>query len=117
LELERHYIELQEHKRRWEEMMEKTERLLVGVKRSIDEMKGVQQVSPSGSPSQQKQTVPLQAGAPAPGAGGSSAQPEGEAAGPAPVAAASVPLTRAGERSKESVWPTVAEPVAPAEHA
>ncbi|KAJ2923838.1 hypothetical protein H1R20_g13256, partial [Candolleomyces eurysporus] len=113
LDLERHYLELQEHKKRWEEMMEKTERMLAGVKRSIDEMKGVQQTSPTGSPSQQKQTVPLQAGAPA--ASSSSSQPEGEAT-PA-VAAASVPLTRSGERTKESVWPTVTEPTAPAERA
>ncbi|RXW21145.1 hypothetical protein EST38_g4716 [Candolleomyces aberdarensis] len=113
LDLERHYLELQEHKRRWEEMMEKTDRMLAGVKRSIDEMKGVQQTSPTGSPSQQKQTVPLQAGAPA--TSSSSSQPEGEAA-PA-VAAASVPLARSGERGKESVWPTVTEPAAPAERA
>ncbi|KAJ2914037.1 hypothetical protein MD484_g6362, partial [Candolleomyces efflorescens] len=124
LELERHYVELQEHKRRWEEMMEKTERMLVGVKRSIDEMKGVQQVSPGGSPLQQKQTVQVQPAAAAGSSAAASLPFEGEAAGaapaapaPAPVAAASVPLTRSGERSKESVWPTVAESAAPAERA
>lgn len=39
-ELERHYFELHESKRRLEEMVERTERLMLGVKRGIEEMRG-----------------------------------------------------------------------------
>lgn len=41
MDLERHYIELSAHKRKWEEMMEKTERLMAGMKRAMDEMRGL----------------------------------------------------------------------------
>ncbi|KAF9459325.1 hypothetical protein BDZ94DRAFT_1268649 [Collybia nuda] len=51
-ELERHYYELHEQKRRMEEMVERTEKLMLGVKRGIDEMRGTGQ-SRQGSPTQQ----------------------------------------------------------------
>jgi len=118
-ELERHYIELGEHKRKWEEMMEKTERMMATVKKTIDEMKGEGQAAAgsstpavAGSPSQKAATVP----APEP------AQPE--VASPVsvtvtmvdgePGAPASVPLTRtlgAGEK-KEPVWALTSEAAA-----
>lgn len=41
MDLERHYIELSAHKRKWEEMIEKTERLMAGMKRAMDEMRGL----------------------------------------------------------------------------
>jgi hypothetical protein len=48
MDLERHYIELSAHKRKWEEMIEKTERLMAGMKRTMDEMRGLiaQQAAP-----------------------------------------------------------------------
>ncbi|KAJ3504735.1 hypothetical protein NMY22_g17826 [Coprinellus aureogranulatus] len=98
-DLERHYIELAEHKKRWEEMMERTERLMAGVKRTIDEMKGTSTSSqPVAGPKQPEVTVTPAA---VEGAVGVS-----ETAAPA----ASVPLaTRSGER-KEPVWP-LADPI------
>ena len=49
MDLERHYIELSAHKRKWEEMIEKTERLMAGMKRAMDEMRGLaaQQAPPT----------------------------------------------------------------------
>ncbi|THH11398.1 hypothetical protein EW146_g8058 [Bondarzewia mesenterica] len=60
-ELERHYFELHEHRRGLVEMLERTERLMAGVKRGLDEMKGVGQ-SAEGGQSQQGSpaSVPLQ---------------------------------------------------------
>ena len=55
-ELERHYFELHESKRRLEEMVERTERLMLGVKRGIEEMRG-------GS------TSPMPGAGPSPGSG------------------------------------------------
>ncbi|TDL24113.1 hypothetical protein BD410DRAFT_786815 [Rickenella mellea] len=40
-ELERHYYELAEQRRKWEEMLEKHDKMMAGVKRSMDEMRGV----------------------------------------------------------------------------
>lgn len=40
-DLERHYMDLSEHRRRTVEMLERTDRMLVGLKRGIDEMRGV----------------------------------------------------------------------------
>ncbi|TEB36881.1 hypothetical protein FA13DRAFT_1893763 [Coprinellus micaceus] len=108
-DLERHYVELAEHKRRWEEMMDRTERLMVGVKRTIEEMKGLTSASASraGSPSHQMRTVPSSQN-------GSPRQPEvtvtaasegvGEGEGTLQAPAPSVPLApRPGER-KGMVW-------------
>jgi GATA-binding protein len=39
-ELERHYCELSEQRKRLEEMVEKTERMMAGVKRGLDDMRG-----------------------------------------------------------------------------
>jgi GATA-binding protein, other eukaryote len=83
-ELERHYFELHEQRKKLEEMLEKTDRLMVGVKRGIDEMR-------SGGGQQEAQAPP------APGASSASA----------------IPIRTAGlerERSRESVWPSVESP-------
>lgn len=52
MDLERHYIELSAHKRKWEEMIEKTERLMAGMKRTMDDMRGLiaQQAPPPPPP-------------------------------------------------------------------
>ncbi|KII87100.1 hypothetical protein PLICRDRAFT_30569 [Plicaturopsis crispa FD-325 SS-3] len=39
-ELERHYAELAEQRRRFEEMLERTDRMMAGVKRGIEELRG-----------------------------------------------------------------------------
>lgn len=117
-DLERHYIELAEHKKRWEEMMERTDRLMAGVKRTIDEMKGNGTAAGStvGSPSQQAKTVP-ENGTTSPKQPEVTVTPavngnEGEPAAPV----ASVPLAaRNGER-RESVWP-IADAIATPEMA
>ena len=81
IELERHYVELEDHKRRYEEMVEKTERLMGGVKRVLDEVRGAvvatgsaqggqegeQQQGPQGQaqqPGQQQQQQQQQGGQP-----------------------------------------------------
>ncbi|TFY61076.1 hypothetical protein EVJ58_g4734 [Rhodofomes roseus] len=87
-ELERHYNELAEQRRRLEEMMEKTDRMMAGVRRGLDDMRMSQsaQASPSQSQAQSSQ-------------------------------AASVPLSR-GERptsSRESIWPVAPPEASPRE--
>lgn len=89
-ELEKHYSALQDYKQDLKEMIEKTERLIGGVKRGIDEMRGMQQqqqqLPPSSSSSQQQQH-----------------QQQGH-----PSASGSVALLRGPEREqrkRENVWP------------
>lgn len=100
-ELERHYYELHEHRNGLLEFLDRTDRLIAGVKRGLDDMRG----SSDGTTQQQQrqpQQQPLQEA-------DSQAQPQSEASnnGPAP----SVPLqpTRSAPGSpgggRESVWP------------
>ncbi|KAF8889507.1 hypothetical protein CPB84DRAFT_1941744 [Gymnopilus junonius] len=121
VDLERHYYALSEEKRKWEEMMERTDRLMASVKRTLDDMRGLaaaqhqhqqhpHQASGSGSPSQSNIHPSLQAqshsqrqspqipSAPEPAAGSSS-----HAGGVAPA----VPLNRSGtsDRERSSIWP------------
>lgn len=97
-DLERHYFELHEQRRKMEELLERTDRMIVGVKRGIDEMRGT---SP---PQPQQQQSPQQGGQP------SQVQPpsQGMASTGNPAA---VPLIRASgadrDRTRESVWPVV----------
>lgn len=80
-ELERHYFELHEQRRGLVEMLEKTDRIMAGVKRGIEEMRA------GGSDGQQQ-----------------GQQQQGSPNGPAP----SVPLQRSASGSgsaRESVWP------------
>lgn len=58
IELERHYFELHESRRKLEEMVDRTDRLMLGVKRGIEEMRG-------------------QSASPLPGAGGSASASTG----------------------------------------
>jgi GATA-binding protein, other eukaryote len=78
-ELGRHYDELLEQRKKFEEMVEKTERMMAGVKRGMDEMRGVHQSSSQSQPQSQPQSQ----------------------SGPA------LPLVRDSERprSRASVWP------------
>ena len=116
MDLERHYAELSDQKRRWEEMMERTDRLMAGMKRTLDEMRGLaaQQTMAmhlgGHSPSQQGQQQQGQ-GSPSQQQGGGGASPQAQpATAPSPVVApAAVPLSRptaAGERERASgsVW-------------
>lgn len=104
VDLERHYFELSQHKRSWEEMMEKTDKIMAGMKRTIDEMKGLSLSSPPRQPS------PLAASSTAnPG----QESPQVDHSLPA-LGGASVPLARGSSSSnredrRDSVWP-VAEP-------
>jgi len=60
-DLERHYMDLSEHRRRTVEMLERTDRMLVGLKRGIDEMRGVHVSAPAASvPAQPVSTVAQQ---------------------------------------------------------
>jgi len=125
MDLERHYHELAEQKRRWEEMMERTDRLMAGMKRTLDEMKGLVAHGVVGSPvhhaqhqgmqSQQQQQQQQQPGSqhqspqiPSP------ALPAGAAASATtstttPAAAQAVPLNNRAdkEKSNPSIWPVV----------
>ncbi|KAH7885707.1 hypothetical protein F5I97DRAFT_1927583 [Phlebopus sp. FC_14] len=136
-ELRQHYFELAEQRRRFEEMIEKTDRMMAGVKRGLDEMmaasasaqsqshpqpQGLTQAAPvappaaaappSSSPMQQQQQ---QAHAHA-HAHGSPEQPVQSSPQTTGVVGAgvvgptgTVPLVRSGERDRmrESIWPVV----------
>ncbi|KAL4078873.1 hypothetical protein V8B97DRAFT_1865004 [Scleroderma yunnanense] len=129
VELQQHYHELFEHRRRFEEMIEKTDRMIAGVKRGIDEMLNTssaqpQQPQPSQTqapssqtltstpqPSQQQQqpqqspSIPPQPQTPS--AHASPEQVSPIAIGAAPVAV----IARSGDRdrSRGDVWPVAPE--------
>ncbi|KIK95619.1 hypothetical protein PAXRUDRAFT_140291 [Paxillus rubicundulus Ve08.2h10] len=98
-ELRQHYLELHEQRRRFEEMIEKTDRMMAGIKRGLDEMMGA---------SQQQQHQPQTLSQPQPHASPEQPAQQSPQAGTNATAAA-VPLARAGERerSRESIWPIV----------
>ena len=111
MDLERHYFELAEQKRRWEEMMERTDRLMAGMKRTLDEMRGLAaQIPPHGLPVQQPQPQPAAMApplmAPPPTIGGTASKqpspaPNGNGPAPAPagIAAAVAALNAASAAS------------------
>lgn len=108
-ELERHYMELGEHRRRMEEILERTDRVMAGLKRGIDEMRGViaqQQAPPMGPPAP---PAPPQE-SPAQEVQEPQIREEERPAQPQPQAAAQ-PEPAVGpseaERPRESVWPIV----------
>ncbi|KAJ3491624.1 hypothetical protein NLI96_g555 [Meripilus lineatus] len=115
-ELERHYSELAEEKRRMQEMIEKTDRIMAGLKRGLDEMKGISTgegsgsaipANPTTSTGSPSQVPPLQespAGSPVQRQAQVSTQPTAQPSS----TVSSVPLPRT-ERSgsKEKVWPIV----------
>jgi hypothetical protein len=82
-ELEQHYYELLEHRRKLEEMFDRTDKLLLGVRKGMDELRG------GGVPQ-----------GPAP-ASSTAAQVSGPASG---LRAGS---TAEKERTRESVWPII----------
>ncbi|KAK0203195.1 hypothetical protein DFS33DRAFT_1345633 [Desarmillaria ectypa] len=101
-DLERHYMELHEQKRRMEEILDRTDRLMGDVKRGMDEIRNAAASSsgaPSGSQStsqQQPQTSPSSMPAPA---GGSST--------------GAITLSRPSDKDRsrgENVWPTSINP-------
>ncbi len=99
-ELERHYYELHAHRNSLVEYLERTDRLIAGVKRGLDEMRGSSDGAAPQPPQQQQQQ-------PQP-ASDTQAAPQTEASN---GAAPSVPLqvTRSSPGSpgsgRESVWP------------
>ncbi|KAI6101252.1 hypothetical protein F5141DRAFT_1190215 [Pisolithus sp. B1] len=110
-ELQQHYIDLQEHRKEYEEMVKRTDRMIAGVKRGIDEMLAASQpqqpqqspsqtplqtqtLTSSPQPSQQQQSPVLQQQQVA------SAHTSVEQASAAPVN-----VGRSGDRSRESIWP------------
>jgi GATA-binding protein, other eukaryote len=99
-ELERHYYELHEHRTGLLEILERTERLIAGVKRGLDEMRA----SSDGTTQQQQQ--PQQ---PPQQASDGPAQPQSETSNNATAPSASLPLARSAPGSpgggRESVWP------------
>ena len=128
MDLERHYFELSEQKRKWEEMMERTDRLMAGVKRTLDEMRGlVAQQSTPPPPPQPIQQQPQQSSSVAAVASSSSSpastqQPQAATASSSPqlqptegaataAAVPAVPLNRggsSGERERDaSIWPVI----------
>ena len=120
MDLERHYVELTEQKRKWEEMMERTDRLMAGVKRTLDEMRGLvaQQSTPPPSQSLQQQPQPSSAPATAAGSPKSTQQPQTSIASSSPqlqptedaTVVPAVPSNRggsSGERERNVIWPII----------
>ena len=95
-ELEQHYRQLAEERKRLEEMLERTDRIMAGVKRGLDEMRAGGSTN-EGQPSQAQQS----SSSPSQGPQGQAQQTEGSAA--------SVPLARQEKGNREggggSVWP------------
>lgn len=85
-ELRQHYLELHEQRKRLEEMIQKTDALLAGVKRGLDDMSGAAQQQHSPHP----HSSPEQ---------------------PAQPSSTAVPLTRTGDkdRNRDPIWPVSAE--------
>ena len=121
MDLERHYFELGEHKRKWEEMMERTDRLMAGVKRTLDEMRGLvaQQSTPPPPPhplQQSQQQSQQQPSSSTVAAASSPSQPPVSSSSPQLQPAEDVtilpaaPLTlnrggSSGERERDVIWP------------
>ncbi|KAH9849862.1 hypothetical protein C2E23DRAFT_761105 [Lenzites betulinus] len=97
-ELDHHYRELAEQRRRLEEMLERTDRLMAGMKRGLDEMRAGSSAPPP-QEHQHQQSSPKQ----------QPQSPQQQAEGGAPAA---VPLARQEKREGVPVW-HVAPPTAP----
>lgn len=86
-DLQHHYHELEQQRRKMQEMMEKTDRLMAGVKRGIDELQQASARGGNGS-----------------GNGGSASIP------PSSGGASSVPLgSRSERRDSSNVWPVTSD--------
>ena len=115
-ELRQHYMELREQRRQWEEMMEKTDKMMAGLKREIDdrEMMGAPQPTPQPSqpqaqPQHQAQTLPQPAPTQPPSHEQPPPQPPQTGLNPT---TSPVPIARTGERerNRESIWPVESAP-------
>jgi GATA-binding protein len=102
-ELERHYHELHEHRRRLEEVLERTDRMMLGVKRGLEEMRGAQPAGGAGHEGAGSASAPQQQ---------QDSQQQQQPTASSPTAPA-VPLpTRTSPGAKErrdgpSIWPVV----------
>ena len=112
MDLERHYVELTEQKRKWEEMMERTDRLMAGVKRTLDEMRGLvaQQSTPPPPPHSlhQQQSTTSAAGSPK-SMHQNQQQPSTASSSPKLQPIEEGAANRGGERERERnvIWPVV----------
>lgn len=95
-ELRQHYLELHEQRKRLEDMISKTDALMAGVKRGLDDMANISQQQ-----HQQQQQHSPQHSHPSP------EQPAQQTT----VSSTAVPLTRSGDkdRNREPVWPVSPE--------
>jgi GATA-binding protein len=101
-ELERHYYELHEHRNGLVEFLERTDRLIAGVKRGLDEMRG----SSDSTAQQAQQQAQAQPQAPT-SDGQAPSQNEGTDAPAATVVPLQLPRSSPGSprSGRESVWP------------
>ena len=100
-ELERHFYELHDHRNRLVEFLDRTDRLIAGVKRGLDEMRGSSDgAAPQQQTQQQQQQQP---------ASDAQAPPQTEASNGGAAPSAPLQLTRSSPGSpgsgRESVWP------------
>ena len=104
-ELERHYYELHEHRNSLVQFLERTDALIAGVKRGLDEMRGPSDGAAPQQPSQPQQQQPPQPQSPSEGQ--AQAQTEVSNGGKAPSVPIQVPRSSPGspKSGRESVWP------------
>lgn len=99
-ELVRHYYELHEHRNSLVEFLERTDRLIAGVKRGLDDMRGSSDGAAAGQSQQQQQPQPASDG---------HAQPQIEPSNDGTAPSVPVQLSRSSPGSprsgRESVWP------------
>jgi len=112
-ELERHYYELHEHRSSLVEFLERTDRLIAGVKRGLDDMRESSDGAAPQQPSQpqpqqqaQQQSQPQSQPQP-PSEGQAQAQTDVSSGGTAPSVPIQVPRSSPGSPGggRESVWP------------
>lgn len=109
-ELERHFYELHEHRSSLVEFLDRTDRLIAGVKRGLDEMRGSSDGAAPQQPSQPQQQQPQpqpQSQTQPPSEGQVQAQTEASSGGTAPSVPIQVPRSSPGSPAsgRESVWP------------
>lgn len=106
-ELERHYYELHEHRSSLVEFLERTDRLIAGVKRGLDEMRESSDGAAPQQPSQPQQQQQPQPQPQPPSESQAQAQTEGSNGGTAPSVPIQVPRSSPGSprSGRESVWP------------
>lgn len=112
-ELERHYAELRQERKRLEEMLCRTDRLMLGLKRGIDEMRSgaptllevTRGTSASPNPASAPSTVKVGPTSRPTSASGGSIKAGGVAPSSPPAVPAAVPLPRSDRQKKgEKIW-------------